>query len=129
MTAALANKAAAGIVDHEVIAWITNGLAAYQRGNDLTIALGLDRANRIREHNAAIREAAAMIREQFPQLSDWKVAGKLAETIRHFERRILPMLAIDPDRTLSAIEITLRRALATNHRGPRTQRKLFDLLY
>lgn len=128
MSVSLAERAARRDFGPDVLEWIAGGMRSLEAGESLERALKIDRASRIREHNTAMLEAARLIREQFPLLSLWKAAGKLAEMINYFERRTMPMLAIDPGHHLSAIEIEIRRALATKHRGPRTQRKLFSLL-
>lgn len=128
MSAILADRAARGQFDGDVLEWIAAGMAAWKRGESIESALKLDRARRIREHNAALLSAAHTIRQQIPGRSTWAVAGRLAKAIRHFETRIAPTLTVDPCRELSALDTAIYAALATGHRGPRTQRKLFDLL-
>lgn len=128
MSTTLADRAARGQFDGDVLEWIAAGMAAWKRGESIEAALKLDRARRIREHNAALRDAAAVIRQQIPGLSTWAVAGRLAKAIRHFETRIAPMLQVDHSRELSALDDAIHAAISTGHRGPRTQRKLFDLL-
>ncbi len=128
MSSSLADRASRGQFDGAVLEWIAAGMAAWKRGENIESALNLDRSRRIREHNAALIEAAGLIRQQVPGLSTWAVAKRLAKEIKHFETRTAPMLLTDPGRELSAIELAIHAALTTGHRGPRTQRKLFDLL-
>jgi len=128
LSTSLADRAARGQFDGDVLEWISAGMVAWKRGESIESALKLDRGRRIREHNAAMLSAAEAIRQQIPGLSNWAIAARLAKAIRHFETRIQPMLQDDPCRELSALDAAIHAALSTGHRGPRTQRKLFDLL-
>jgi hypothetical protein len=75
-----------------------------------------------------MRDAAQLLREKTPGLTAWRCAGYLASLIHYFEIRVMPVLKMNPARPLSDVERAIYRILLTGHRGPRTQRKIFDLL-
>lgn len=125
----LACRAAAGDFAPDVRLWLQRGLADHLAGADLHQSLGLDPASRVRARNAALREAAALLSEN-GTAGPWAVAGRLAQAIRRYERRIAPMVALDPARarTLGPLDAALRRAFLAGNRMVRTRRKLFDLV-
>lgn len=125
MSTELARRAAAGDTGPEVARWIADGLRRYIDGAELDRALGLDRASRLRERNAALRDAAALLTADD---GPWRCACRLEAAIRRYEARIAPLLERNPAMTLAPIDEALRRAFDTGQRVPTTARNLYELI-
>ena len=128
MSVELAYKVAKGDIDPSVSKWLCYAFGEYLAGRaSLETALGLDRARRVRERNAALLRAAAVIKGR-KTLSPWALAGMLANAIKRFERRALPVWSTFPRGKLSELNRAILEALEASTRIPRTQRKLYELL-
>ncbi|WP_374279199.1 hypothetical protein [Azonexus sp.] len=128
MSIELAERAAAGKLDPEVIAWLSSGLRAYIDGRErsLETALSLDLSRRVRERNDALIEAAKILSRQ--STSPWATAGLLARAICNFETNVLPSDQLRNSKNMTALNTHLLRAFNTGVRIPRTQRKIYDLI-
>lgn len=125
MSTELARRAAAGDLTPEVARWIADGLRKHRDGLALDQALGLDRASRIRERNAALLEAAALLAADD---GTWACACRLEAAIRRFEARVRPLLQRDPTMTLAPLDQALRRAFETGARVPGTGRNIWEII-
>ena len=126
MSVELARRAASGDLDPEVLAWLADGMRRHLAGDtDLPHALGLDRASRLRQRNAALRDAAALVA---PGAEPWPAAVRLAAAVRHYEGSTAPLIARDPARELAPLHQALRRAFDAGERVPRTARNLYEVI-
>lgn len=122
---ALARRAAAGEIDAQVLDWLAEGFARHAAGEPLEHALRLDRANRIRQRDAALLRAAEALG---PAPSTWALAGMLEAAVRRFRSRVWPRVRAGGVVDLLPVDEALLDAHATGTRVPATQRSLFDLL-
>lgn len=124
MTTQLARRAACGDLAPEVRQWFADAMRRHLAGDDLDRALGLDRPSRLRERNAALSEAAALLGGATP----WATARRLQVAIRTYQGRIAPLVARDPDRPLEPVYQAIRRAFDTGQRVPTTVENLYRLM-
>lgn len=121
----LAQRAAVGDLDPEVVCWVQAAFSRYRAGDDLALAFGLDRASRIRQRNRALRSAAGLLDQDD---GPWRCAQRLAAAIQRYEGRIRPLLTRDPHLKLPPLDEALRQAFNTGARVPSTTRNLFELI-
>lgn len=121
----LARLVAAGIVDEQVCAWLADGFARHAAGEPLEHALRLDRANRIRQRDAALLRAAQAISARS---ITWSTAVALEEAVRRFRCRVAPFLDEDRECELGPLDRALLDAHRTGERIPATARQLWTLL-
>lgn len=121
----LARRAAAGIVDEQVLRWLAEGFARHAAGEPLEHALQLDRASRIRQRDAALLRAAHALGEG---PITWAAAVALEAAVRRFVHRVEPFLDEDRERELGALDRALLDAHRTGERIPSTARQLWTLL-
>lgn len=114
---------AEGRVDGATLDWLSAAFARYQRGEHLEVALGLDRASRIRARDQALLRAAQVLG---PASSTWALAVRLAEAVRRFDVRVRPRLV--PGDELPPLDDALRSAFACRVGVPATARQLYALL-
>lgn len=115
---------ASGIVDEPTLAWLAEGFARHAAGEPLEHALRLDRANRIRQRDAALLRAADALG---PTASTWALAGLLEAAVRRFRSRVWPRVRCAPV-DLPPIDDALRVAFLAGERVPSSQRQLYALL-
>lgn len=118
-----ARELAEGRADAATVAWLSEAFARHLRGERLEVALGLDRASRIRVRDRALLRAAEALG---PAPSTWALAGRLAEAIRRFEVRVRPRLG--PGDELPPLDDALRSAFECRVGVPATARQLYALL-
>ena len=125
MSSNLADRAARGQFDDDVLEWIATGLAQFLAGNgELLQCLRLDRASLIRQRNQWLFEAASLLDDGS---GPWPLAGRLADAIRHYQNQIAPLVRRNPFYPLGDIDRALYGAFSAG-RPPISQRKLYDLL-
>ena len=88
-------------------------------------AARLERCDRIRCRNQALREAAG---ELGAGIGAWALAERLEAAVLRFESRIWPRLKAGFECELSPSDECLYRAFLTGQHVPRTQRRLYDLV-
>lgn len=125
MSLHLVEKTIAGTVDREITEWLQEGFARWQAGDgDLDSCLFLDRASRLRQRNAALLEACRLLDDGS---GTWSLAGRLASSIKRYQKRIAPILRRNPDYPIGDIDRALHIACSAG-RPPATQRRLFELI-
>lgn len=112
--------------------WFESAIRCWQRGDAETLdsALGVSRADAIRERDAALRNAAAVLAAEFPEasVSAWSVARILAQEIRRYESIIVPRLNRDPSTSLTTVQEFIHQAATQRCRMLRCQEGLYKLL-
>lgn len=86
----------------------------------------LERIERIKARNAALRRAGAILGADSP--GAWVAARRLADAIDRFESRVWPRLRAGVLLDLSPSEIEIHCAFLTGGRIPKTTRGLYELL-
>lgn len=124
-TVNLARRAAAGDLSPVVAEWITSGLSRFLAGDDLAVALQLDRASLLRQRTRALQDAAALLDEGD---GAWAIAGRLAAAVSRYKSRIQPLLQRNPEYQVGAIDTALRRAFDTGAPIPSSKRRLYDVI-
>lgn len=90
-------------------------------------AARLDRSQRIKARNEALRTAAAELGAT--KLGAWRQAELLEAAVRRFESRLWPRLRVGLEcAALSPSDEALCRAFLSGLPVPRTQRRLYELL-
>jgi hypothetical protein len=112
--------------DPVVSAWLSHGVTRYRSGERLDVALGLTGAAAVNARNQALLDAAADLDE--PGLSRWALAGRLEDSIKHFETLVLPRIRRGAQIPLSPLQGSLMAALSSGASMLRSRRRLFDLL-
>lgn len=128
MSIELSQQAARGDFTAEVLEWIAGAMRRHQAGEDLDVALGLDRVSRIRERDRALRDAAALLAGADRSVGPWRCARLLEGAIRRFETRIRPLMLRQPGMTLSPLDDAIRRAFDTGQSVPTTTRNLYEIV-
>ena len=92
---------------------------------ELASALGLTRAQRIKTRDQHLIAAAQLLDDG---CAVWHLAGRLAQAIQRFRRRLLPALRAGAELDLSPVEAELWRAFRVGTRHLLCRRRLYELL-
>lgn len=115
-------------LDVETTQWLYTGFRRHRhRGMSLNAALGLDKASLRRVRDAALREAAEVLRPGTE--SEWQVAVRLADAISRFETRIWPRCRQETEPIhLGPMDEAIRRAFRQGVKVPSTPKMLYQLV-
>lgn len=119
----LARRAECGQIDVSVAEWLGRALLRHRKGEPLDVAMGLDRASRMRARNGALIRAAELLG---PWPPCWQTADAVATAVRRFEDRVRPFM--DDGRELGRVDSVLAEAYRALPRLPRTAQFYWNLL-
>jgi hypothetical protein len=118
-----------GTLDPEALAWLSQGLKRYLRGDaPLDVCLRLTASNKIATRNRALLRAAGIL-DAGRNMPAWELAELLAKAVNRFESVTWPRIQQGMQDTLTPLQTALRDAFATGAKPLTSRRRLYDLLH
>jgi|GEM_PF-4901757 len=118
-----------GSLDPEALAWLSQGLKRYLRGDaPLDVCLRLTASNKIATRNRALLRAAGIL-DAGRNLPAWELARHLSHEVNRFQTAVWPRIQTGAQNvTLTPLQSALRDAFATRAKPLTSRQRLYDLI-